>query len=182
MSVSTSAAVTAVCLSLTIHPGAALGQIYYSTPAKAAIVLDSNNAYRLTGSLPHLVPFYDGKGYILVGDYTIDVLGTEVTINKGFLFDGASLPAVTWMTFNTPFDPELMIGALVHDFCYWTGILPRDKADELFKSCLLACGVGDLKASLYYRAVRAAGWRRYAKKAIDDKSQWIIKGDEIVPL
>lgn len=86
-----------------------------------------------------------------------------ILVDKGYIFDGATIP------FNVgKGDMRLLIPALFHDkLCddkasiYYN----RKLADLIFKEALIHCGVNKVKADLMYRAVEAyqiicCDWRK----------------------
>lgn len=54
--------------------------------------------------------------------------------------------------------------AVLHDYLYQSGDLTRMDADQVFHDALVAEGVSEVAARIYYRAVRVAGripWERH---------------------
>lgn len=89
-----------------------------------------------------------------------------VFIEKGFRWNGASIPKALWTAVGSPFQPDFMAPSLVHDYLYKNGYLlgySREAADSLFKKLLLSNGVNPKKAELMYLAVKAAGFPHYKK-------------------
>lgn len=113
------------------------------------------------------------------GDYVIDedevVLTvdhddgtmTTVTLLRGDASDGASIPRFFWRVVGSPFDPELMPGALMHDKAYRSASLTRRQADEAFHDRMRADGVGRVRAWVIWFAVRCFGWLFYRRCAAD---------------
>lgn len=94
-----------------------------------------------------------------------------VTVPKGFVTDFASIPRIFWSALRP--DGEYAYAAVVHDYLYWTQVLPRDEADGIFKMAMEDFEVGTLTSGAIYTAVRAGGtvaWNgNAAKKAQGEK-------------
>ena len=83
------------------------------------------------------------------------------TIPSGFMFDGATIPAIFWWPLRLhPFSPRIVTAALEHDFNYYTR-RDRKASDQLFYTTLKKHGIDKLRAWLMYAAVRSAGWIFY---------------------
>lgn len=86
----------------------------------------------------------------------------KLSVPKGFVTEGMSLPPVLWSWCN-PF-AQGMESAIFHDYLYSEGNVygfTRKEADDLFLEGMTACGVPWLKRQTIYRAVRLFGWRYY---------------------
>ena len=98
---------------------------------------------RLTADL-HCVPFH----------------GCKIDVPKGFECDGASIPRWAWSFVGSPFQPDILRAAVVHDYLYRTGSVgSRSIADAIFRKMMLDDGVGFVRRQLIYFAVRC--WGRY---------------------
>ena len=100
--------------------------------------------------LPHLNRYRLNSAVIIDG----------ILIEKGFEWNGASIPRFLWTSVGSPFWPKFMAASMVHDKLYNMGLASgytKKQADELFKKILLSEGVSECKAHLMYLAVRAAG-------------------------
>ena len=136
----------------------------------------------ITGKAPPLIPYPNGKGYVLTMEYRVTINGETVVIPRGFLFDGASVPRAVWSIIGDPFSPEFMIPAIAHDWLYWSRQWHQEKADKALFDLLKASGVGSLRAGSMYRAVRLFGSSRYKDgPVVTADSLWILEGDDIVP-
>lgn len=119
-----------------------------SAPAKfhTTLAVERINAdqWRLTG----LLAFYSAK------------LDNLIFVRKGFVTDFASVPRVPvayWL-----FADVGQEAAVIHDFLYTEGKLPRKLADEIFLEALEACGVPAWRRWPMYLAVRTFGADRFA--------------------
>jgi hypothetical protein len=100
------------------------------------------------------------------GKYRLNtaVIIEGVHIPEGFEWDGASIPRFLWRIVSSPFQPDLMVPSLVHDYLYSQGDksgYDREQADELFKKLLMANGVDDDLAETMYAGVRIGGGSHY---------------------
>lgn len=114
--------------------------------------------------LLELVP--ENNKYQLAKDYniviTIESQSYSIWIPKGFEYDGATIPALFWQTMYSPFAPDVMRAALVHDWLYYTHkaqqiAIDRKTADKIFKAIIEADGVKGNKANLMYTALLVGG-------------------------
>lgn len=99
-------------------------------------------------------------------DYRVSTSKGVITIPKGTLTDGASVPRVFWNIFD-PFG-KYFPAALLHDYLY--KIVAGDKynftrkeIDLLFKEAMFNCGVDWMTRETVYRAVRLFGWKAFRK-------------------
>lgn len=139
----------------------------------------------------YLEPMFPGGGIELKsipGHHRMRVIsdfvwkGTrKVTVPKGYVFDGASIPRVFWRVIGGPWGPY-RDAAAVHDYLYSHGHLAfpdepdadgnrrpsitREEADNIFHRIMLEVGISRFKASLMRRAVRLGGgkaWKDYRR-------------------
>lgn len=137
---------------------------------------------------PLITPINE-KQYILEQDYTAkwttkkgDTVG--VTIQAGFVYDGASVPRVFWSLVGIHPDGLMRAASLVHDYLYvYKGNPPmlkdgygafiegakgikhgailrmsRKQVDDLFLRMLKDSGLSWSKRNAAYLGVRAGGW------------------------
>tara|TARA_Y100000592_G_C5424396_1_gene294927 strand:+ start:781 stop:1161 length:381 start_codon:yes stop_codon:yes gene_type:complete len=76
------------------------------------------------------------------------------TIPKGYKWDGATIPQIFWSLVGSPFQPKFMKASLVHDFLYYRKDITAKCNDQTFRKVLLLDGVGKVKATVMYSAVR----------------------------
>ena len=101
------------------------------------------------------------------GTYRLNtaVIIEGVHIPEGFEWDGASIPRILWRIVDSPFQPDLMVASLVHDYLYSQGDksgYDREGADRLFKKLLMANGVNSDLAETMYAGVKIGGRSHYA--------------------
>ena len=107
--------------------------------------------------------WYDQNLYKLGEDYEATLInGQTITIPKGFVSDGATIPwyirfIFTQMGIYFP-------ACVVHDYLYFTRLLgSRVVTDVQFLYDMVRCGMKKAKAELFYIAVRLGGkkwWNR----------------------
>jgi len=99
---------------------------------------------------------YEGRQiYILDQDLSRDVLGKNITINRGFETDLVSLP-LPLRLFLSP-TGKWALGAIYHDFLYNTQYTDRKFADLVFYEIMKDSNVAKWKRVGAYLAVRIFG-------------------------
>jgi len=110
---------------------------------------------------PKLTPRPLENLYELLEDYTyictIDGKRIEIAVPARFLYNGASIPAVGWIITYTPFHPDVMAPALVHDYLYINHVVDREAADSILYQMLIDNGVTRTTAEIMFQAVRVGG-------------------------
>ena len=107
----------------------------------------------------------EGRGAWRVDEpfsYQSDIAHRLITIPAGFVTDFASvprLPIIFWLTGDTSRE-----AAVVHDYLYRTGILPRDTSDKVFFEASAVSGVPGWRRRLMYWGVRLGGALSYKGK------------------
>lgn len=131
-----------------------------------------------------LEPISNGKA-VLLEDYVYSINGYDITIFKGFVTDGASVPHSLQWLYN-PFGRYIK-AAVVHDFlysCYNNTGINRTLADKIFRYIMQETGVDNRTVRRFYAAVRAFGetsWKKkilnegYKDRAIIDRTDEAIK-------
>lgn len=89
---------------------------------------------------------------------------TTITVPKGFVFDGASIPRLLWLLFPPGYGPAHRAAA-IHDYLYNYGYNHYSKryADDLFRATMLADGANPFIAWAFWRAVRLGGKGGWAR-------------------
>lgn len=113
-----------------------------------------------TETPPAFVPYgtvYQTAGELHVVLSNVDRVFHWVTIPPGFRFDGASIPRCLWSLIGSPFEPDLMQAACVHDWycehtagCYQSRVI----GDAVFFYLLTRAGVPRWRRVLMYLGVR----------------------------
>lgn len=119
---------------------------------------------------PRLRPVPRKDRYLLLDDFRIQTRWGLVVVPKLFRYDGASIPRIGWQLTYTPFHPDVMLAALVHDWLYLSHQFSKETADLIFKDLLLESGVSETKAWIMYQAVKLGGGCAW-KQSRDDKKK-----------
>jgi hypothetical protein len=123
------------------------------------------------------------RAYELVADWTYewkhDGIRRRITVPKGFVCDGASVPRLVWTLTGILPDGLIRAAALVHDWLYkhqgrlplgsyqefrdgaWAGldwVVSREVADRLFARIMREAEVRKVRRRMAYVTVRACGW------------------------
>lgn len=99
-----------------------------------------------------------GSGHKILAE---DFVFLGVFVPKGFITDGASIPFWAWSIIReTPYG-RVLPAAIIHDYLYQSGDLPRHIADFLFYHALIKCRIPKWKAKIMHYAVRWFGRRYY---------------------
>jgi hypothetical protein len=113
--------------------------------------------------------------YILLEDYQDET----ITVPRGFVFNGCSIPSLFYMLIGTPFDPRFIRGALVHDWLYTIHCYDKEKADNIFYINLRSSKVARWKAKLMKNAVAMFGGISW-KNNKDDLKELAKLKDELI--
>jgi len=106
----------------------------------------------------HPVVTSHGDNYKVKEDFTVWVGQLYITVKKGFVSDGASVPQIFWSLGLDPFSPRTLAAALVHDILYKVRVLDRKTTDTIFYELLRIYHLSWFKAHVYYWGVRLGGW------------------------
>jgi hypothetical protein len=90
----------------------------------------------------------------------------SVLIPAGYTFDGASIPRWLWSLIGSPFEPELMLAACVHDwYCEHTSQHYESRAigDSVFFMLLRKAGVPVWRRRIMFLGVRANSFWFYGR-------------------
>ena len=126
--------------------------------------------------------------YVLVEDYWVLLPYTKrwLLIKAGFVFDGASIPRWLWSVIGSPFDPNWIAAALIHDALYAAELLSRKLCDkELLWAMRLTSKIGRDNARRFFVAVDTFGgwvWRRHTPKSImDARTECFLYNEQPTP-
>ena len=115
-----------------------------------------------------LDPISNGKA-VLLEDYVYSINGYDITIFKGFVTDGASVPHSLQWLYN-PFGRYIK-AAVVHDYLYSaynnTGI-NRTLADKIFNFIMKEINIDSKIRRKFYIAVRCFGETSWKKKILNE--------------
>lgn len=116
---------------------------------------------------PLLSPSPADEMYVLLKDYAASVDGVDYCVPGDFRYDGASIPEPAWTAIYSPFHPDVMAGALVHDWLYYCHPVTRDIADDVLYELLKANGVASWKRNAVYQAVHTFGGAHWDNDSSD---------------
>ena len=108
----------------------------------------------------------DDQRFILLDKETAFSLGYSITINKGFDFDGASIPKWLWSIYGSPFTGKYVKAALIHDGLYASQKVSKRISDKIFLDIMKQSKVGYVKRTSMYLAVTLFGgkdWKEASK-------------------
>ena len=130
--------------------------------------------------IPVITKVPSGAWAMLAKDFTVRVWRLEITVYRGFWFDGASIPGLLQGLVGSPWDPLTLAAALVHDWIYASHALWKWLADLIFYALMRRYGVPRRKAIAFWWAVSRFGadaW--YGHDGVDNafaraKGSWRI--------
>lgn len=133
--------------------------------------ISSNPQVISTEMRPAFLPV--GDRYMTGGELHVVISGVDqvmhwVSIPPGYYFDGASIPRWLWSFIGSPFEPDLMTAACVHDWycdhsseCYQSRVI----GDAVFFYLLTKAGVARWRRVLMYLGVRLHSFWAYGRFA-----------------
>lgn len=108
---------------------------------------DKKKPFVLMNNIYYLSNKYDG----------LEAYG--VRINKGFNWDGATIPRFLWRVVGSQYNPEFLPASLIHDFfCTNKDFIIKDGvkiSSLIFRDILILSGVSKFKANIMMSAVWA---------------------------
>jgi hypothetical protein len=112
---------------------------------------------------PLNLQFVDGKHYLLTSPLVYEThAGDTIEVPAWFLTDFASIPELVQPIIGEPEGPYGP-AAVVHDFLYRTGLVPRAEADRIFREGMEDLGIRSSKRWLMWSQVRMWGWTAYLR-------------------
>jgi hypothetical protein len=94
--------------------------------------------------------------------YQSNVAGMTITVPQGFISDFASVPRIPFV--YDSLGDIAQRPAVVHDYLYSLGILPRDMADKVLLEAMELTEIPWSKRKLIYLGVRIGGKSHYMQK------------------
>ncbi len=88
--------------------------------------------------------------------------GLFITVPAGYITDGYSMPG-RLLQAKQPKGANYLLPAILHDWLYDVGTVPRDMCDRILLQAMRAVGVEKLHRFVVYRAVRLGGAGGFAK-------------------
>lgn len=124
---------------------------------------------------PDLRAIHGSKMFRLLADYVYVVgKGWTITVPKGFVCDGASIPRVFWTLAGVRLGGRICAAGVVHDWIYYNNgaavacgghDFSRYQGDGLFRRIMDEAGMETHRMRRCYWAVYACGWRAWRKHA-----------------
>lgn len=115
---------------------------------------------------------------VLAEDCHLHIYGLNITVQKGFTWDGTSLPRWAWFTTGTPFSPRFRFAGFLHDVLYRSGMVSRKEADKIFLKLLKSRpDINRYTELKMYAGVRSGGWiayKKHRKKSKQEQMKYII--------
>jgi hypothetical protein len=123
-------------------------------------------------------PAKAGDDWTIMQDWvTPEINGVAVAISAGMRTDGASIPRIAWRVVGHPLQVPLLGPALGHDALYAAELVQRDEADRWFLEAMRRAGIGWIKRTAIYAAVRAGGWavwRKHTRQSVA-RARWFAE-------
>jgi hypothetical protein len=110
---------------------------------------------------PGYNPFTHRWEYYVVQNFYPGV-AERLVVPRPFSYDGATVPWFAQLPMFTPYDPQVMRAACVHDWLYTYHVVSRERADQLLRDLLIDDGLDYHKAWAIHRAVRTFGRSAWA--------------------
>lgn len=118
-----------------------------------------------------VLEYLDGRRWRVIEAFEyVPLKDSVVLVPAGFLTDFASIPRVFWRVIGPPtgFGSPYGKAAVLHDFLYQCpGRRTRKDCDDVFLDAMEMSGVGRVRRTVIYLAVRAGGgaaWRNHRQK------------------
>ena len=100
----------------------------------------------------------------------------SLQVNKGFDFDGASIPKPLWSIIGSPMTGGYQRAGCLHDALYASEYFPREICDALFLEAMKIDGVSYIKRMAMYNAVRMFGWtvwKGHKREEVDEYKKFV---------
>jgi len=110
-----------------------------------------------------------GRDRRIAEDFTYENDKYKITLKRGFVTNGASIPKIFWSILSSPFDGPIIYAACVHDGLYTKRTLPRKECDKLLIEMARENGYSKIKSFLVYNAVRIFGGSHWHKNSESQK-------------
>lgn len=124
------------------------------------------------------MPVYQGvlgNTHVLAVDWSVegdlpDGRHFRITVRKGFVFDGASIPRFLWRVCGHPFEVPRVAAALAHDWLNHSHTVDRETADMIYREICRMVGIGWLSRTVEYRTLRLFGDAAWHSHDVDDQN------------
>ena len=116
------------------------------------------------------------QSYLLLEDITVNSLGYEIKLLKGFDFDAASIPKIFWSIIGSPFTGNYTTPAAIHDGLYAGEVLDRKVCDDIFLDLMKQYKVSYVIRYAMYWAVRLGGakvWKEHNQEEVQEYKKYV---------
>jgi hypothetical protein len=105
-----------------------------------------------------------------------DSQGKEWAVPAGAVVDGASIPQGFWSIAGSPFTGNYRRASVVHDYFCDQKTQPWINVHRMFFAAMIAGGVGELEAKIFYAAVYAGGprWKTIITKNLEGEDEKFV--------
>ena len=96
-------------------------------------------------------------------------------VPTGAVINGASIPESLWSLVGSPYTGNYRRASVVHDYYCGTKTETWEDVHLMFYNAMIAGGVGEIQAKLFYAAVYARGprWKRMLSKNLEGRDEMI---------
>ena len=123
-----------------------------------------------------VMPIYQGvigNTHVVAADWHIEGVLPDgrcfyITVRKGFIFDGASIPRALWRLCGHPMEVPRVAAALAHDWLYASHAVDRATADAIYREICRMVGISWLRYSVEYGTLRVCGGAAWYSHGQDD--------------
>lgn len=124
----------------------------------------------MTAGIPYTMPLMrpdrDTDLWRLEEDWSIDFVlpdgrSGRVSIEAGFVTDGASVPRMAWFAAGHPMESPRVVAALAHDWLYASHATDRETADAIYAAILRNVGRAGWRVAVEHWTLRRFGWVAY---------------------
>ena len=126
---------------------------------------------------PHIYAISDSEVYLL-DDYTVDTIIGMITVKRGFIYDGASIPKFAWSLLGeNPFSGKIQPASIIHDILFRTHYVKYLKANDVWDDLCIRNNLANTKRVIMTQALNAVGWVAYnnnTQKDIDYYKQFLV--------
>lgn len=100
----------------------------------------------------------DGRGIQAIEGFQFqDSKGVLWEVPRGQVTDGAAIPRSLWSVVGSPLSGEFIASSALLDRYTADRTRPREEVLQMYREALIASGVSETKASLFYNAVKSFG-------------------------
>lgn len=104
-----------------------------------------------------------------------DARGKLWSVPAGAIINGASIPQAAWSAAGSPYTGNYRRASVVHDHYCDTKTESWESVHRMFFDAMIASGVGEMQAKIFYAFVYAGGprWKSFVTKNLDGNDERI---------